>query len=339
MGRIDAVLNDPNSPSARFINGSGRESGQSSILNPPLVPKEPPLYACLPSTSPPLPLVTAPRPSDSLSCLLPASSTSFQSTSSFHLRCTTPRAHVLSTPTSQQTSPALPHSGNSPYGESPAASNPSRPLSAQPYPVSALSQTAVTVEQNVKEKPSAQSLIPCVIDRKSGSSSQAKKRQTRSETSRRFRNRKRNEMLLQQHLNRQKDEIMRHTDTLRQQADFMRALIQQRDHYRSERDFFRSHFGHPVPLSTLSPRPLSPGRPADTGAASTESALPAPTLSVYPTQALGMLDTSQQLAMGQGNLASNFSSQPADRHLAPSNQPTISWTPLPPFQGWSRPSK
>ncbi|CAI7622239.1 unnamed protein product [Penicillium manginii] len=328
MGRIDAVLDDPNSPSARFISDSGRESGQSSISNPPLVPKEPPLHACWPSTSPPLPLVTAPRPSDSLSFLLPASSTAFQSTSGFHLRCTSPKAHVLSTPISQQTSPALLHSGNNSYGGSPAASNPSRPLSAQPYPVSAPSQTAVTVGQNVKEKPSAQSLIP-----------QAKKRQTQSEASRRFRNRKRNQMLLEQHLNRQKDEIMRHTDTLHQQADIIRTLIQQRDHYRSERDFFRSHFGRSVPLNALSPRPLSPGLPADTGAASTESALPAPTLSLYPTQALGMLDTSQQMAMGKSNLASNFSFQPADRQLAPSNQPAVSWTPLPPFQGWSRPSK
>ncbi|CAI7617033.1 unnamed protein product [Penicillium pancosmium] len=299
MGGLDAVLNDPNSPSARIVNGSGRESGQFSISHSPLVPKEPPLGACWPSTSPPLPPVTGFRPSASLPFPLPASFTSFQSTSSFHLRCTSPGAHVLSIPTSQQTSPVPPHSENIPYGVSPAASNPSRPLPAQSYPASAPSKTAATVGPNVKGKPSAQSLIPCVLDRKSGSSSQAKKRKTKSEASQRFRSRKRNEMQLEQHLNRQKDEILRHTDALRQQADMMRALIQQRDHYRSERNFFRSHVSRSVSLDALSSRRLSPRLPADTGATSTESTLSAPTLPVHPTQASVMLDTSQREAIGQ----------------------------------------
>ncbi|KAJ6140589.1 hypothetical protein N7470_010385 [Penicillium chermesinum] len=87
--------------------------------------------------------------------------------------------------------------------------------------------------------PEAPGMIPCFVDLKSGSSSQAEKRKANSDASRRFRNRKRNEMQLEARLTAQQDEI--------------RALLQQRDHYRSERDFFREQLSRSVPLSNYHP--------------------------------------------------------------------------------------
>lgn len=61
-------------------------------------------------------------------------------------------------------------------------------------------------------------MIPCVLNLKSGSNSQAEKRKANSDASRRFRNRKRNELLMEQTITDQWNEIQKQSDTLQQQA-------------------------------------------------------------------------------------------------------------------------
>ncbi|KAJ5980403.1 hypothetical protein N7481_007701 [Penicillium waksmanii] len=336
-------LMNPTSPSARFVSGSGRASGQSSVSHSPLVTQEPPLGARQPPSSSPLPLESTLRPIGSLPVTQPTTSAGLHSTTSIHSRRASSGPGLLSTPNSQETSPVPPHSTFGPYGASPALSNASMPSSVQPYSAPAPYTTTATAGPRVKEEPTSQStslsssLIPCVLDLKSGSSTQAEKRKANSDASRRFRNRKRNEMQLEQRLTSQQDEIQRHTDALRRQADEIRALVQQRDHYRSERDFFRDHVGRSMSLNNLPPRPSSPGLHIDAGAWSADASRTAPTVPVQPAQAPRMLDTGRPQACWPGSPASYSPAPPAGRNLVPSGPPPVSGTPLPPFQAWSRP--
>lgn len=327
---------NPSSPSARFVSGSGRTSGQSSVSHSPLVAHESPLNALpLPSTSP-LPPDTALRPINALQITQP---TSLASTA--HSRRTSAGPSLLSN--SQETSPVTPHSSYGHFGVSPATANASMPPSVTPYSASAPSpyMPPTTAGPRVKEEPSAQntnlssSLIPCVLDLKSGSTYQAEKRKANSDASRRFRNRKRNEMQLEQRLTAQQDEIQRQKDTISRQQEDIRLLTQQRDHYRSERNFFRENLTRSVPLSSLPPRPSSPNLPVDTGSWSTDLSRSAPT--VQPTQQPRILDTGRPQANWPGSPASYSPAPPAGRKIVPSGPPSVSGTPLPPFQSWSRP--
>ncbi|KMK54602.1 hypothetical protein Y699_06246 [Aspergillus fumigatus Z5] len=102
-------------------------------------------------------------------------------------------------------------------------------------------------------------MIPCILDLKSGSSSQAEKRKANSDASRRFRNRKRNEMQMEQKITAQQDEIRKQQEALHKQAQEIRELMQQRDYYRSERNFYREHAARLIPPGQqLPPRPPSP---------------------------------------------------------------------------------
>lgn len=336
-------LMNPSSPSARFVSGSGRASGQSSVAHSPLVAHEPPLNARQPASSSPLPLETALRPITSLPNTQPATSASLYSASTIPSRRTSSGPGVISASNSQETSPVTSHSTFVPYGASPGVTSTSIPPSATSYPSPAPYIAPAPPGPRVKEEPVTQStslsssLIPCVLDLKSGSSSQAEKRKANSDASRRFRNRKRNEMQLEQRLTSQQDEIQRHTDALRRQADEIRALVQQRDHYRSERDFFRDHVGRSMSLSTLPPRPSSPSLPVETGAWSADTSRPVPTVPVPPAQAPRMLDTGRPQANWAPSPASYSPAPPASRNLAPSGPPPVPGTSLPPFQTWTRP--
>ncbi|KAJ6084151.1 hypothetical protein N7486_010951 [Penicillium sp. IBT 16267x] len=340
---------NPGSPSARFVGG-GR-SGQSSVTHSPLVPHEPLMGMRPTPTSSPLPLDSTLRPITSLPGTQPPVTASLHSTSSLHSRRTSAGPGPLTNHKSQETSPTTPHSTYSHFGRaSPAITMASIPPNGAPYaavpapymtmeamargvpatagPRSLAEETGARVASPVPGTPGSTSsiggLIPCVMDLKSGSSSQAEKRKANSDASRRFRNRKRNEVQLEQRLTAQQDEI-------RRQSEEIRALVHQRDHYRSERDFFREHLSRSGSLSSLPPRPPSPR------SAPSASLLPAPT------------ETAPASSRPQGNWPGTpgsalYASVPhgtaltsLGRDVAPSGPP-IAGGPLPPFQGsWPRP--
>ncbi|OKL56498.1 hypothetical protein UA08_08244 [Talaromyces atroroseus] len=92
--------------------------------------------------------------------------------------------------------------------------------------------------------PPYHTMIPVTIDLKSGSRSQAEKRKANSDASRRFRNRKKNEAALEQKIS--------------QLTEQLQCAIEERDYYRSERDFFRDTLGRNVDISQMPSRPASP---------------------------------------------------------------------------------
>ncbi|KXG47053.1 uncharacterized protein PGRI_037990 [Penicillium griseofulvum] len=357
---------NPASPSARFVGGGGR-SGQSSVAQSPLVPHETLLGPRLPVTSSPLPIETGLRSIASLTSTQPP-------LTSLHSRRTSAGPGPLTNPNSQETSPSTPHSTFSPFGRvSPAVTNVSLPQSTAPYPTASPYMTmdpmtrpipATKGPRRPEQAPSRagtphvsplpMGMIPCVLDMRSGSSSQAEKRKANSDASRRFRNRKRNEMQLEQRLTAQQDEIQRGVETVRRQSEELRSLIQQRDHYRSERDFYRDHLGRTMSLSALPPRPSSP-RSQTTLLPASE---PGTTASWSGADAARSASGTQPTSAGpapQGRLIDPVQSQPGwpasppysstpiaptGRAVAgpPSGSPSVSGGPLPPLQGpWSRP--
>ncbi|KAJ5778134.1 hypothetical protein N7520_001380 [Penicillium odoratum] len=327
------VMN-PGSPSARFVGG-GR-SGHSSVSHSPLVPHEPLMGLRQTPVSSPLPLDSALRPITSLPGTQTPVTAPLHSTPGLHSRRTSAGPGLNHK--SQETSPTKSHTIYSQYGRaSPAVSMasipPNAPYAAAPYmtmepmtrgvPATAgprLEETgarASPVPGTPGSTTSLGGLIPCVMDLKSGSSSQAEKRKANSDASRRFRNRKRNEVQLEQRLTAQQDEI-------RRQSEEIRALALQRDHYRSERDFFREYLGRSTSLSTLPPRPPSP-RPAPSA-----SLLPTPTETApRPQGSWPGTSVAPYAPVPHG-------SAPIGRDVAPSGP--VAGGPLPPFQGsWPRP--
>ncbi|CAI7644103.1 unnamed protein product [Penicillium crustosum] len=368
-------LMNPASPSARFVGGSGRASGQSSVAQSPLVPHEPLMGPRLPVTSSPLPLETGLRPIAPLAVSQPPTLTSLHSTTSLHSRRTSAGPGPLTNPNSQETSPSTPHSTFSPFHHaSPAVasvplaqSNPSYPI-APPYMTMDPLTRPIPATKGPRHQPEAPTrtgtpqgsplpvgMIPCVLDMRSGSSSQAEKRKANSDASRRFRNRKRNEMQLEQRLSAQQDEIQRNVETVRRQSEELRSLVQQRDHYRSERDFYRDHLGRTMSLSALPPRPSSPrsaqptllpaSEPGTTtswsGADAARSASGTQPTSAGPAPQGRMIDSVQsQPAWPASPPYSSTPIAPAGRAVAgtPSGSPSAAGGPLPPLQGsWSRP--
>lgn len=358
---------NPGSPSARFVGG-GR-SGQSSVSQSPLVAHEPLGIRQTPASSP-LPMDATLRPLASLPVTSGPGVASLHSTPSVHSRHTSIGPPQLTTPHTQETSPTTTHSSFSQFSRaSPAVTNVSIQPATAPYsasstpymPMETIPRGASAVPQRSMEESQAgitaqppstapgtpgstsslPGLIPCVLDLKSGSTSQAEKRKANSDASRRFRNRKRNELQLEQRLAAQEDKI-------RHQNEEILALVQQRDHYRSERDFFRDNLARST-SSQLPPRPSSPRVSA------AASLMPTPSAETTPGNwppgdivraAPGPQSTPAGAARPQGNwtgtpapyAAVPHGSAPPSigRDAAPSGPP-VSGGPLPPFQGsWPR---
>ncbi|KAJ5145139.1 hypothetical protein N7448_002531 [Penicillium atrosanguineum] len=352
-------LKGPGSPSARFV-GSGRTSGQSSVAHSPVVPQEPPLGLRQPPSSSSLPLESALRPITSLPPVQPPTATSLNSTPSLHSRKTSTGLGLLTNPNSQETSPTTPHSSFSHFTHaSPAVTHVSLPPTVPPYSVpppykaidSMARGTPATAETcRIKEEstrsvtPVGGSLIPCVLDLKSGSSSQAEKRKANSDASRRFRNRKRNEVQLEQRLGAQQDEIQSHVETVRRQSQEIRSLAQQRDHYRSERDFYREQLGRSMSLSQLPPRPSSPHPqssllpPSDSTLTSTSTwagDVPRSATAQTATASGRVLDSARQENWPAS--PASYSPAPTSGRALPPGPPPVAGGPFPPFQGtWTR---
>lgn len=360
----------PESPPGRF-GGSGRTSGHSSVSHSPLVPHEPSSGLRQTTSSSPLALDTALRAVAALPGTQPPSSTSLHSTPNVHSRRAGTGQGPLTTPNSQGASPITPHSGYSHFGRtSPANAAPPPSTAPAPYTAAPPYMTMEPVSRgppatagphNAAEDRAGSAgtpgsatplggLIPCVLDLQSGSSSQAEKRKANSDASRRFRNRKRNEMQLEQRLNAQQDELQRHVETVRRQSEDIRILLQQREHYRSERDYFRDQLDRSVSLSQLPARPVSPRpvleivHPSDTAAASTWTDPPQPAVDTKapavprPSAPQKMLDPRRSQSSWPGSPAS-YSPVPASagRAAAPAVLPPVVGGSLPPFQGsWPR---
>ncbi|KAJ5895152.1 hypothetical protein N7495_006843 [Penicillium taxi] len=335
-----------NPGSSRFVSAGDRHSAQSSVSHSPLAPHNPSMAGLrqLPAVSSPLMLDSSLRSIPSIPSTQPSSAAATQSTPVIHSQRASIGTGQLTSPNSQETPPATPHSGYSHYGHVspavPTTSMPSTPYSGAPTSYMTIDSMtrgipATAGPRSRTEDTSTPGLIPCVLDLKTGSSSQAEKRKANSNASRRFRNRKRNEMQLEQRLNSQQDEIQRHLDTVRRQSEEIRSLTQQRDYYRSERDVFRDHLVHSMPLSQLAPRPPSPRSTGITPEISTESV---PTLQPWATEDLRSTSVSQHLPAG--------SAPGHPGRLVDSPMPQGTWLPgptvsgpgsLPPFGSWSRP--
>ncbi|KAF7715787.1 BZIP transcription factor [Penicillium ucsense] len=272
----------PESPSSYYSTPVGMTaSARSKTAQSPFLSQEPPVnFGQQQQQQVPLPsLVGSPishdaalRPLASSPVLQPLTRNSLNSPSnvlSRHMSTgPTPRAH----PHSLEESPSTPQSIFSHLGHvspvvagvpissctatssTPAPSNYPRPDLID----RAMSSIVVPHSNLPDEKPGTQAMIPCLLDLKSGSSTQAEKRKANSDASRRFRNRKRNEMQLEQRLNAQQDEIQRHAETIRHQAEEIRFLLSQRDHYRAERNFFREAFERLDGAKYSLQRPSSP---------------------------------------------------------------------------------
>ncbi|KAJ5748799.1 uncharacterized protein N7511_010495 [Penicillium nucicola] len=374
------ALMNPGSPSARFVGGGGRTSGQSSVAQSPLVPQEPFMGPRPPAPSSPHPTeTTGLRSIASITGTQPPVPASLHSTPRLHSRRTSAGPGPLTNPNSQETSPITPHSTFGQFGRaSPAVTSVSIPHSAPAYPavspymtmepqsrgVPAPAGPRIKAEETSSRAGTPQSgafppgMIPCVLDMRSGSSSQAEKRKANSDASRRFRNRKRNEMQLEQRLTAQQEEIQRSMETIRRQSDELRSLVQQRDHYHSERDFYRDQLSRTMPPASLPPRPPSPrsSQPAhvpnaDPAGAATWSGAdsgrsvsgtqPAPAGPPKPR----MLDPVQSQGQGQASWpTTNPPSYPSTpipptaRGGPPVPSASVSGGPLPPIQGtWPRP--
>ncbi|KAL5359117.1 hypothetical protein BJX96DRAFT_147791 [Aspergillus floccosus] len=268
----------PASPSTRFVGPVVPYTRKSSASQSPLTQEaRPGLYAGSP-TSPltadaasgaPVPVSAHPQP-------VPVS---IQSTPTFHSRRTS--ANPTPNPSSQETSPSTPVSTYSQFGRSSPAISvvPAPPPGpGHPHPPFGTMDPATRLPSGIAggrppreetpligatsqaENPPLPGMIPCILDLKSGSSSQAEKRKANSDASRRFRNRKRNEMQMEQKITAQQDEIRKQSDALHRQAQEIQALLQERDFYRAERDFYREHVARLVPASQLPARPASPRR-------------------------------------------------------------------------------
>ncbi|KKK23407.1 hypothetical protein ARAM_007548 [Aspergillus rambellii] len=261
------------SPSARFVNAGGYYPQKPAASQSPLA-QLPGLQTVAPGS--PLPIVDSasghppPVPSHQ-------QSTSIHSTPTFASH----RASTNQTPnaSSKETSPTTPVSVFSQLGRSsPALAAASAPqsgpmfLNSSPYaavdpitrlPSAMAGQRPAGEETNTGiggSQPDAPlpGMIPCFLDLKSGSSSQAEKRKANSDASRRFRNRKRNEMQMEQKITSQQDEIRKQAETIQKQAQELQTLLEQCDFYHSERDFFREQVTRFVPSSQLPARPTSP---------------------------------------------------------------------------------
>ncbi|KAF4151608.1 hypothetical protein CNMCM8927_003050 [Aspergillus lentulus] len=273
-GSVNRQILSPLSPTSRFVRAGGSYARKHSAIHSPLAQESRPgLYRL--SSGSPLPLENATvNPNHGPETMAPVP-VSVHSTPTFHSRGTS--VNPTPTPSSQDRSPTTPLSIHGPLGRSsPAVAGMPVPQSAPSFanhqvygmsePVSRLPSVVgdgpAGDEQptmgGTTNAPPLPGMIPCILDLKSGSSSQAEKRKANSDASRRFRNRKRNEMQMEQKITAQQDEIRKQQEALHKQAQEIRELMQQRDYYRSERDFYREHVTRLVPPGQLPLRPPSP---------------------------------------------------------------------------------
>lgn len=278
----------PVSPSARFVSAAGSYPGKPSTAhNSPLAHESRPGMYSTPGSPLSMDPIVVPSTTSSLAGGLPPVSTSVHSTPTFHSRQTS--GGQTPNPSPRETSPSTPQSVYSQFGRSsPALAGVSGPpqvppmLHSSPYggtesvvarfptavenhrfPAESASASASSAGMpNSKPEPHSNTpgaMIPCVLDMKSGSSSQAEKRKANSDASRRFRNRKRNEVQMEQKITAQQEEMRKQAEVLHRHTQEIRALFQEREYYRSERDFYREQLGRVVPSSQLPVRPASPG--------------------------------------------------------------------------------
>ena len=272
----------PVSPSARFVTAAGSYPGKPSTAhNSPLAHESRPGMYSTPGSPLPMDPIVVPSSTSLAGGGLPPVSTSVHSTPTFHSRQTS--GGQTSNPSPRETSPSTPQSVYSQFGRSsPALAGVSGPpqvppmLHSSPYGgTESVARFPTVVENhrypaessaagmpNSKSEPHPNTpgtMIPCVLDMKSGSSSQAEKRKANSDASRRFRNRKRNEVQMEQKITAQQEEMRKQAEILHRHTQEIRALFQEREYYRSERDFYREQLGRVVPPSQLPVRPASPG--------------------------------------------------------------------------------
>ncbi|PKX92928.1 uncharacterized protein P174DRAFT_513404 [Aspergillus novofumigatus IBT 16806] len=257
-GSVNRQILSPVSSTSRFVGAGGPYARKHSAVQSPLAQESRPGLYRLASGSP-----------------LPPAPISIHSTPTFHSRGTS--VNPTPTPSSQERSPTTPLSIYGPLGRSsPAIAGMPVPQSAPSFAnpsVYGTSEPVSRLPSVVGDRPAGDDqpgmggstnapplpgMIPCILDLKSGSSSQAEKRKANSDASRRFRNRKRNEMQMEQKITTQQDEIRKQQEALHKQAQEILGLIQQRDYYRSERDFYREHVTRLVPPGQLPARPPSP---------------------------------------------------------------------------------
>ncbi|KAL2861734.1 hypothetical protein BJX68DRAFT_10796 [Aspergillus pseudodeflectus] len=258
----------PVSPSSHFVGATGYFPPKPGPGQSPLAQQLPGLQTVAPSL--PLSIDTAPGQ------LLPGSvhhhQVSVHSASTFigHRAST----NQTPTPSSKETSPTTPVSVFSQLGRSsPAIAAASAPQSTPLYPQYAQLDPITRLpimdspwrsgeETSGLSGPQPETLprrnIPCFKDEKSGSSIQAEKRKANSDASRRFRNRKRNEMQMEQKITSQQDEIRKQAETIQKQDEELHVLRKQRDFYRGERDFYREQLNRFVPADQLPARGTSP---------------------------------------------------------------------------------
>ncbi|KAL1966444.1 hypothetical protein VTN77DRAFT_4586 [Rasamsonia byssochlamydoides] len=255
----------PVSPAARFANIPGKPGaipGKVSVSQSPFV-QEPSsgVYSVPPSVS--LPPETTQSPNLTVTARIPPPppppQPSRHSTPILHSRQGS--AGFVTNPSSQDTSPSTPHSAYSQFPHSspsigPGMFQPQGPPSLEPQPFfhiidpisRAPSQMGGLRYGEDSSMPGPLDVppgkIPVVIDLKSGSRSQAEKRKANSDASRRFRSRKKNEMVLEKKINALEEEI--------------RLLTEERDYYRTERDFFRESLSRTMGSGPLPTRPPSP---------------------------------------------------------------------------------
>lgn len=263
-GVIPRRIITPVSPAARSSSLSGRShllTGKISVSESPFV-QEPStgLYGI--ATGGPLSVETSNHPNAALQGRHVQGPASMHSTPVFHGR--RPSGGPATNPSSQDTSPSTPHSTYSQFGQSPPMATtgilqpPTVPsFKAPPFVAmdslgrapSVPSGSRYGEEASVPGTPhegysAIPGMIPVIVDYKSGSRSQAEKRKANSDASRRFRNRKKNELALEQRIS--------------SQAEQMRMLTEERDYYRAERDFYRETLSQTIGLGQLPPRPPSP---------------------------------------------------------------------------------
>ncbi|KAL4885548.1 hypothetical protein BJY04DRAFT_214343 [Aspergillus karnatakaensis] len=258
----------PISPSSRFVGAGGYFPPKAGPGQSPLIQQLPGLQTVTPNS--PLAVDTPGHPQPMPGHHHQASTSTFNSQ----------RAGMNHTPTpsSKEGSPTTPVSVFSQMGRSsPAIVTAPIPHSAPQYmnatpfapvdPVNRLHAALPPHRRSVDEvagvggshlDPPRPGMIACTMDFKSGSSSQAEKRKANSDASRRFRHRKKHEADLEQKNTALQDELRKKDETIQKQADEIRTVMEQREFYRSERDYFRDQASHLVqlPARPTSPKPL-----------------------------------------------------------------------------------
>ncbi|KAL2814322.1 hypothetical protein BJX63DRAFT_420890 [Aspergillus granulosus] len=321
----------PVSPSSRFVGATGYFPLKAGPGQSPLAQQLPGLQTVAPSS--PLPMDPAPGPPLPVSGHHHHAPTHPAPTFANHRAST----NQTPTPSSKEASPTTPVSMFSQLGRSsPAIAATSAPQSTPLYmgssqyaPVDPITRLPAVMGggpwRSGEETPGLSGpqpetpplgKIPCFVDLKSGSSSQAEKRKANSDASRRFRNRKRNEMQMEQKITSQQDEIRKQAETIQKQADELRMLMEQREFYRSERDFFREQVTHFVPPAQLPARPTSPkplwlsSEPTPSGRESSSWATPDVPLKI---EGAPSGSTAHKNTTGQHAPASNAPAAPASR--------------------------